>query len=235
MSQADSSLSFRQRPSYQGLLLGSICGLVGLLLVLANQKTQPLIEHHISQDILIMLNEVIVKGSYDNNPLAEQQVIADSRFFSAPVSIMLAKRGEQLTGVALLLTEPGWGGDIQFIMGINANGEVTGVRVISHQETPGLADKIDIEKDSWVQGFDGKSLTNPDSRGWAVKKDGGDFDQFTGATITPRSMVHGIHQGLLLFQDWQERYEREQLSHTKKLSHLSPSSKHIGSDHEAKP
>ena len=66
---------------------------------------------------------------------------------------------------------------------------MAGVRALAHKETPGLGDKVDIKKSDWVLGFEGRSLDNPDVTGWAVKKDRGVFDQFTGATITPRAVV----------------------------------------------
>jgi electron transport complex protein RnfG len=74
------------------------------------------------------------------------------------------------------------------------------VRVLSHAETPGLGDKIDDRKSDWILGFNGKSLENTSSEQWRVKKDGGEFDQFTGATITPRGVVKSIHQGLDFFR-----------------------------------
>lgn len=73
------------------------------------------------------------------------------------------------------------------------------MRVISHTETPGLGDKIETAKSDWILGFDGLSLQKPDEQGWHVKKDGGQFDSFTGATITPRAVVKGVHESLQLF------------------------------------
>ena len=88
-------------------------------------------------------------------------------------------------------------------MGIDKNGEILGVRVIAHIETPGLGDKIEISKSQWVLSFNGKSLNNLTVEEWAVKKDGGVFDQFSGATITPRKVVQAIRRGLTFFQDHQ--------------------------------
>lgn len=93
----------------------------------------------------------------------------------------------------------GYSGDIKLIIGINADGSVAGVRALSHNETPGLGDKVDLKKSDWILGFNGKSLTNPGIGQWAVKKDGGDFDQFTGATITPRAVVKQVKNALEFF------------------------------------
>jgi electron transport complex protein RnfG len=95
-----------------------------------------------------------------------------------------------------VITHYGYSGDIKLIVGVDREGEITGVRVTKQNETPGLGDKIEANKTRWIFGFDGKSLGNPGEKGWAVKKDGGVFDQFSGATITPRAVVGAIHQVL---------------------------------------
>lgn len=90
---------------------------------------------------------------------------------------------------------------IRLIVGINHSGNITGVRVTRHKETPGLGDKIEIEKSPWILTFNNTSLTNPKAEGWRVKKDGGEFDQMTGATITPRAIVHAVYQALVFFEE----------------------------------
>lgn len=94
----------------------------------------------------------------------------------------------------------GYSGDISILAGLNLSGELLGVRVIEHKETPGLGDKVDLKKSNWILDFAGKSLSNPSIDSWAVTKDGGDFDSFTGATITPRSMVRRIRSVLEYYQ-----------------------------------
>ena len=81
------------------------------------------------------------------------------------------------------------------LVGVNDAGIIQGVRVLSHSETPGLGDNIEIEKSNWILSFNHRSLKNTDK--WGVKKDGGDFDQFSGATITPRAVVKGVHNALI--------------------------------------
>ena len=105
-------------------------------------------------------------------------------------NIYLAKRENQVVAAIIPVTAAdGYSGAIDLIVGVNANGSVAGVRVLAHKETPGLGDKVDLKKSDWVLGFNGKTLNNPERSGWAVKKDKGVFDQFTGATITPRAVV----------------------------------------------
>ncbi|MGH8035858.1 MAG: RnfABCDGE type electron transport complex subunit G, partial [Lysobacterales bacterium] len=87
------------------------------------------------------------------------------------------------------------------LVGINADGSLTGVRVTSHKETPGLGDALDTARSEWILGFSGRSLDNPEPAGWAVRKDGGVYDQFTGATITPRAVVKAVHGALEYFKD----------------------------------
>jgi len=84
-------------------------------------------------------------------------------------------------------------------VGIFADGRLAGVRVLGHKETPGLGDKIELAKSDWIRSFDGKSLSSPAASGWAVKKDRGEFDQFAGATITPRAVVKAVHGALQYF------------------------------------
>lgn len=94
----------------------------------------------------------------------------------------------------------GYSGNISMMVGINIDGTLAGVRIISHKETPGLGDKVDLKKSDWVLDFNGKSLRYPQPDQWAVKKDGGDFDAFTGATITPRAVVGAVKRCLEFFE-----------------------------------
>ena len=99
-----------------------------------------------------------------------------------------------------VVTHKGYSGDIRIIVGVWSNGDLAGVRVVEHKETPGLGDKIETRKSSWIENFTGKSLANTTGEQWHVRKDCGEFDQFTGATITPRAVVGAIHDALEYFQ-----------------------------------
>ncbi len=94
----------------------------------------------------------------------------------------------------------GYSGRIHLLIGVYVDGSIAGVRVVKHAETPGLGDAIDIKKSSWVTRFNGKTLLNPSLDGWQVKRDGGEFDQFTGATITPRAVVSATRDTLRYYQ-----------------------------------
>ncbi|WOJ93528.1 electron transport complex subunit RsxG [Congregibacter variabilis] len=117
-------------------------------------------------------------------------------------SIYIARRAGVATAALIPAMAPdGYSGAIELIVGVNRDGSVAGVRVLQHRETPGLGDAVDHRKSDWINSFQGRSLTNPATDRWTVRKDGGDFDQFTGATITPRAVVQATARVLLYVQD----------------------------------
>ena len=108
-----------------------------------------------------------------------------------------ARLNGNVIGVILPTTaRDGYSGDIRALVGIRRDGTVAGIRVVAHRETPGLGDKVDIRKSDWVTDFNQRSLTDPTLPGWNVKKDGGVFDQFTGATVTPRAVILATRRAL---------------------------------------
>ncbi|MDH3218107.1 MAG: electron transport complex subunit RsxG [Gammaproteobacteria bacterium] len=109
-------------------------------------------------------------------------------------------QGEPVAVIFNSVAPDGYNGRIHLLVGVYVDGSLAGVRVVRHAETPGLGDGIEIRKSSWITGFDGKSLTNPDASGWRVKRDGGEFDQLTGATITPRAVVAAVRNTLLYYR-----------------------------------
>ncbi len=148
------------------------------------------------------LGEILPPGSYDNDLLASSLLLdAPLLGHRMPQPAYLASKDGQNTAVILRATAPdGYSGAIQLLIGIWADGRLAGVRVVGHKETPGLGDRIELSKSPWIRSFEGKSLDHPGDAGWAVKKDGGDFDQFAGATVTPRAVVKMVHQALQYFQ-----------------------------------
>lgn len=147
------------------------------------------------------LSEILPQGSYDNHLLDNSLDLHDPLLGSkSPQTAYIALKDGQPSAIILRATAPdGYSGAIHLLIGIQANGQLAGVRVLSHKETPGLGDKIELAKSAWIRSFEGKSLTNPNEEGWAVKKDRGEFDQFAGATITPRAVVKAVHKALLFF------------------------------------
>jgi electron transport complex protein RnfG len=180
---------------YQAVSLGVIALIASTALASAYRATGPAIAAAAQQATAASLAEVLPESFADNDLLRDtvEVVTHDGRTITA----YRARKGGAVEGVVLPVSGKGYGGTIDLVMGIDRNGRVTGVRVTRHAETPGLGDKIEARRGPWIHGFTGKSLEAPAR--WAVKKDGGEFDQFAGATITPRAVVAAVHQGLELF------------------------------------
>lgn len=189
----------RAKLSYQTLLLGSVALLTSGALAVASRTTGPDIEAAAMRDLKESLAQVL-PGQYDNDLLQDTVLIPAA---AGEVTVYRARRGGQVDAVVFQSVGHGYAGPIVCILGVSREGELLGVRVLSHKETPGLGDKIEPAKSRWIFAFDGKSLGAPPADKWAVKKDGGVFDQFSGATITPRGVVGAVKNGLLLFD--QER------------------------------
>lgn len=139
------------------------------------------------------LLEIVPRSRHDNSMLDDTLVVgpeAAGLGLTEPKRIYRARNHGKIIAVIIPVVAPdGYSGDIELIVGVNADGTVAGVRTLAHKETPGLGDNIELKKSGWILGFNGKSLLNPELDGWRVKKDKGVFDQFTGATITPRAIV----------------------------------------------
>ncbi len=150
------------------------------------------------------LLEIVPRDRHDNSMLDDIIAVgpdAAGLGLTQDKRIYRARLGGKVVATIVPVTAPdGYTGEIDLIVGVNADGSIAGVRTLSHKETPGLGDKVDIKKSDWVLGFNGKSLDNPLPAGWAVKKDKGVFDQFTGATITPRAVVAATQRALQYVQ-----------------------------------
>jgi electron transport complex protein RnfG len=196
----------RPQLQFQTSVLAGFALLAAILLGLADLATRGVIQQRLQEDLQTNLDQVIPAAMHDNNLLADSVMIdsADAKLGALQTEVYLAKMHGEVKAVCFKFTAPdGYAGPINLVMGIDSNGEILGVRVITHVETPGLGDKIEISKSKWVLSFNGKSLDNLTVEQWAVKKDGGIFDQFSGATITPRKVVQAIHRGLEFYRSHQ--------------------------------
>ncbi len=149
------------------------------------------------------LFEIIPESRHDNDLLNDTvQLPAGERLASpGPVTAWVARENGEPIGFIMPVVAPdGYSGEIRLLVGIDLQGTVLGVRVVSHRETPGLGDRIETKKSDWIYSFEGRSLDNPEPRNWNVKKNGGVFDQFTGATITPRAVVKAVQKSLVYFR-----------------------------------
>ncbi|MCZ4323964.1 electron transport complex subunit RsxG [Pseudomonas anguilliseptica] len=179
---------------------------VGLVAVL-QQATAGRIANAEREAQVRALSEILPQGSYDNHLLDNSIQLHDPLLGSkSPQTAYIALKDGKPSAVILRATAPdGYSGAIHLLIGIQADGRLAGVRVLGHKETPGLGDKIELAKSAWIRSFDGKSLSSPNEDGWAVKKDRGEFDQFAGATITPRAVVKAVHKALQYFDAHQEQ------------------------------
>ncbi len=152
--------------------------------------------------MLRSLHQIIRPESHNNDIYRDVIQVSDPLLGTEqPVSVYRARQGEQPVAAVIASVAPeGYGGEIKLLVGIRYDGTLAGVRVVSHKETPGLGDAIEAERSDWILKFAGRSLTNPEEKRWKVKKDGGVFDQFTGATITPRAVVQAVHNTLLYYR-----------------------------------
>lgn len=171
------------------------------LVSLVEDFTKERIKHNEKQLLIQRLEELI--KNYDNDILKDKfskQVTLHN--IQQTIDIYPAKKNNQTFAYLIEHTYPnGYSGNIRLLTGISANNQLLGVRVIAHKETPGLGDKIETKKSNWIKQFKGLSLSNPSKNKWKVKRDGGQFDAFTGATITPRAIVNATYELLTYFKE----------------------------------
>lgn len=152
---------------------------------------------------LALFKQILPESSYNNELLNETIEIAPNELLGnrLPTKANIAKLNHQFAGVILeAIAHDGYSGDIKLLIAINADGTISGVRVLTHKETPGLGDYIDIAHGNWIKLFDGESLEKTPAKLWQVKKDGGQFDYMVGATITPRAVVKAVFKTLQFFE-----------------------------------
>ena len=175
---------------------GALLGLVALLCTAISSGifflTKGKIDYAMAAQQRELLLQVIPQNYFDNNPAETLAIPQDDRLQGIQ-KIYLAKKNGQISAYAYETTAPdGYSGNIRLLVGLTPQGEVLGVRVIEHHETPGLGDKIELRISDWILSFNNQPINNDNLSEWAVKKDGGKFDQFSGATITPRAIVNQV-------------------------------------------
>ena len=176
------------------------------LVAITNQLTHTQIAQQSDRQLQQTLGQLLPASSYDNN-LAQSCVllqIPELLGDSAQHPVYVARLGQTITGYIVESVAPqGYGGSIRLLTAVITDGTISRVQVLSHHETPGLGDKIERSKSGWIDSFNGQSLQGPADTRWAVRKDGGMFDSFTGATITPRAVVKGVKNVLVLINQHQ--------------------------------
>lgn len=170
------------------------------LVSLVYDRAQPSIEASRRARQLAELTAVLGDVAYDNDPLADTVLLHDPELLGSgqPLTAHRVRRAGTTVAVLLNVVAPdGYAGPIRLLVAVDAAGRVLGVRVLEHRETPGLGDAIEARRSDWLRGFDGRSLADPPPGRWEVRRDGGDFDQFTGATVTPRAVVRAVRKALV--------------------------------------
>lgn len=191
-----------------GALLAACAALAVALLSSVQSLTRERIVAEQHRARLATLNVVLPAALYDNDPLADRIAVRAPAWLGSDnaVNVWRARRAGVGSALVIEAVAPnGYVGPIRLVIGVRADGTVSGVRVTAHTETPGLGDGIDAAKSDWINRFTGHTLGNPPRKRWAVQRDGGGFDQFAGATVTPRAIVRAVRRAL----DYVERHHGE--------------------------
>jgi electron transport complex protein RnfG len=174
---------------------------------LVNELTSDTIKAQEQLQLLNTLHSIIEPNRYNNDITQDcvslsSDLLGNSTKDKTMQTAYIARQDNQAIAIAMTSTAPdGYNGNIELIIAINMDDSVSGVRVLKHQETPGLGDKVELRKSNWINSFTGKKLLSENDKRWAVTKDNGIFDQFTGATITPRAVIKAVRKTLLYFKD----------------------------------
>lgn len=203
MSELSKSVGFNS------VVLGLFALITAVLLATTHLATKEPIANAEREMAKRALLEIMPLEQHTNDLLMDRVTIAPEQLPLLGLKageVHIARQGDAPVAMIIPATaHDGYSGDIRMLVGVHIDGTLAGVRITAHTETPGLGDKVDLKKSPWVLSFKGKSLKNPESERWKVKKDGGDFDQFTGATITPRAVVNQVRKALTYFQQNREQ------------------------------
>ncbi len=185
-----------------GITLAVFAAVTTGMTAVINLVTKPTVEHQMALEQKTLLDQVVPPSLYNNKLQQECYIVRNQALGNMdPHHLYLARKDGKPVAVALETTAPdGYSGNIQMLVGADFHGKVLGVRVTEQHETPGLGDKIELRISDWITHFSGVVLHGADDTHFAVKKDGGDFDQFTGATITPRAVVNATKRTTLYIE-----------------------------------
>lgn len=187
-----------------GLILGGLAAVCTALVALTHSTTAPRIAANEQAFLEQSLQPVLAGISYDGALSESTKIIPAPHDLPGNDDVTVYRVYADDSPIAALFVvsaRDGFSGPIELLVGVHASGTVTGVRVLQHRETPGLGDLIEASKSDWILQFVGKSLGEPPAPAWAIKRDGGEFDQLTGASITPRAVIEAVKETLLYFAD----------------------------------
>jgi electron transport complex protein RnfG len=192
-----------RRAARAAAVLASVAVIAVGLVAIVHDRAQPVIAASQHAERLKQLTAILGDVAYDNDPAADTVLVRDAERLGTPDAVLAhrVRRAGQPVAVLLNVVAPdGYTGAIHLLVAIGAEGRVLGVRVLEHRETPGLGDFIEERRSDWIHRFDGRSLGDPPPARWQVRKDSGDFDQYTGATVTSRAVVGSVRNALRWYE-----------------------------------
>ncbi|MEW7992501.1 MAG: electron transport complex subunit RsxG [Candidatus Thiodiazotropha sp.] len=204
-------MKYRDAILIAAAVLASFAVLGTSLVTFTHAMTRERIAANERQALLRSLNALVPQESVDNDMISDViKLHAADRLGSAETTVYRGRKlGQPVATVLTTVVPNGYSGPIKLLVAVRYDGTLGGVRVISHKETPGLGDKVEESRSDWIYSFNDRSLSDPPLAKWGVKRDGGAFDQFTGATITPRSIVEAVKKTLLYVRDHKDAlYDR---------------------------
>ncbi|MDH5435235.1 MAG: electron transport complex subunit RsxG [Gammaproteobacteria bacterium] len=196
-----------KRMMQMGVLLGLFAIIGTTILAITHEQTKERIAENERNVLLRNLHAVISPDTHDNELFSDTIEVTDAKLLGSkkPITVYRARLNKTpVAAVFAAIAPDGYNGDIKLLIAIKMDGSLLGVRVVGHRETPGLGDYIEVARSDWITKFTGLSLNNPAKKSWHVKRDGGEFDQFTGATITPRAVVRAVYNSLVYFEQHQQ-------------------------------
>jgi electron transport complex protein RnfG len=200
-----------------GITLALIASICTAMVALTYQLTEARIAAN-EQAWLERSLQPALSGLFYDSGVTESQLIVPPphELPGSEAAIIYRVYAEEVPVAALFVVSArdGYAGPIRILVGIDVQGVVTGVHVLEHRETPGLGDRVETTKSDWAKQFSGRSLANPAAAAWAIKRDGGQFDQLTGASVTPRAITKAIKETLLYFAAYSEKIFADEVTET---------------------
>lgn len=201
MATPGSDLSVRRAARAAATLAMAAVLAVGVV-ALVHDRARPQIEASQRTEQLRQLTGMLGELEYDNDPLADAVAVRDPEHLGATGALLAHRvrlRGQPVAVLLNAVAPDGYSGELALLVAIDPQGRLLGARVLQHRETPGLGDFVELRRSDWMLAFGGRSLGDPPVARWQVRKDGGDFDQYTGATVTSRAVTHAVRDALVYF------------------------------------
>ncbi len=189
------------------LSLVLLAALGAALIAATDQLTRKRVAENEAAQIMKVLGALLPEGGYDNSPHLDLITLTGAELpgSNAVLPVYRARlAGEPVTAILTMMAPDGYVGSIRLLVGIRADGTISGVRALEHRETPGLGDRIETARSDWIRMFDGHSIEDPPPAVWLTRRDGGDFDQISGATVTSRAVIEAVRDALIYFAENQD-------------------------------